>query len=111
MTTELLQTRKIPNILAALGHVQALYHKRGFKITELRMDGEFAPLRHDLANLGIDLNITAANEHVPQVERQIRVIKERVRAIRHSLPFQYLPVLMLVELTYFSTMWLNAFPP
>ena len=110
-TTELLQSRKIPNILAALRHVQALYHKRGFKITELRMDGEFAPLRHDLASIGINLNITAANEHVPQVERQIRVIKERVRAIRHSLPFKYLPSLLLVELTYFSTMWLNAFPP
>jgi hypothetical protein len=38
------------------------------------MDGEFVPLKHDLAIAGIVLNTTAANEHVPKIERQIRVI-------------------------------------
>ena len=110
-TTELLASRKIKNIHEAISHVKALHDSRGFKIETILMDGEFAPLRNDLASLRIKLNVTAANEHVPQIERQIRVVKERVRAIRHSLPFKYIPMLMLVELVYFSTMWINAFPP
>ncbi len=75
------------------------------------MDREFVPMKHELASAGIMLNTTAANEHVPKIERQIRVIKERVRATRHSLPFKLIPLLMLIELIYSSTLWINAFPP
>jgi Reverse transcriptase (RNA-dependent DNA polymerase) len=110
-TTEHLANRKIKNILIATEHVKNIYHGRGFEVKTLLMDGEFSPLRHSLADLSITLNVTSANEHVPQIERQIRVIKERVRATRHSLPFRFIPALMLVELVYFSTMWINAFPP
>ena len=35
-----------------------------------------------------NINLTAANEHEPFIEHRIRVIKERVRALRHTLPFQ-----------------------
>jgi len=75
------------------------------------MDGEFAPLAEDLLSMGIALNMTAANEHVPKVERQIRVIKERVRCTRHTMPFTQVPVVILIQLVYHSVMWLNAFPP
>ena len=75
------------------------------------MDGEFKVLRTDLQEMGIALNITAANEHSPCIKRQIHVIKERVRAIKHTLPFKVIPLTMLFELIYFSTFWLNAFPP
>jgi len=110
-TAEFLKDRKIKTILVAISHVTALYASRGFRITTLMMDGEFAPIRSDLAEMKITLNLTAANEHVPQIERQIRVVKERVRATRHSLPFKVIPSLMVIELVYFSIMWLNAFPP
>ena len=75
------------------------------------MDGEFAPLEADVKNLGMQLNTTAANEHVPQIERQIRVIKERTRCVRHTLPFKYIPRLMLIEMVHTSVLWLNVFPP
>ena len=110
-TTEHLRNRKVKNIMDAISHVKAIYELRGFRITTLRMDGEFAPMKFDLLAMGITLNVTAANEHVPQVERQIRVIKERARATRHSLPFKVVPIIVLIELIYFSTMWINAFPP
>ena len=110
-TTEFLPNRKIKNILKATEHVKALYTSRGFQVKTLLMDGEFVPLRQPVADLSIALNVTSANEHVPQIERQIRVIKERVRATRHSLPFHTIPAQMLIELVCFSTMWINAFPP
>ena len=40
----------------------------------------------------------------------IQTLKERIRATRHSLPFKRMPRLMLVEMVYYNTMWINAFP-
>jgi hypothetical protein len=59
----------------------------------------------------VTLNTTATIEHVPEIERQIRVIKERARAIRSTLPFKRMPNRMIVELINFVVLWLNAFPP
>jgi len=75
------------------------------------MDGEFTPLSEDLLSMGMRLNMAAANEHVPKVERQICVIKEHVWCIRHTLSFSHILVTMLILLVYHSVMWLNAFPP
>ena len=40
-----------------------------------------------LASIGIILDITGAGEVVAVVERKIRLIKERVRAIINTIPF------------------------
>ena len=110
-TTEYLPKRTGTLIVAALKRVKALYSKRGFLVKRALMDGEFEPLRDDITQLTIDLNCTAPNEHVPHIERQIRVIKERVRATRHTLPFKVIPLLMLIKMIHYCTHWLNAFPP
>jgi hypothetical protein len=110
-TTEHITSRKIQQLVLAAQHVQAVYAARDFRIKIMVMDGEFVPMKHDLATAGIVLNTTSANEHVPKIERQIRVIKERVRATRHTLPFKVIPLLMLIDLIYSSTLWINAFPP
>ncbi len=55
------------------------------------------------------LNLASANEHVPEIERKIRVIKERVRAIIYSIPFNSLPALMLVHADLFVMKQLNLF--
>ena len=51
-----------------------------------------------------------AIEHVPEVERKIRLIKERGRGILNTLPFKKMHRLMLIELVYHVVLWLNAFP-
>jgi hypothetical protein len=56
------------------------------------------------------LNLASANKHVPEIERKIRVIKERVRAIIYSIPFNSLPARMLVHAVLFVTKQLNLFP-
>ena len=75
------------------------------------MDGKFELLCDDLTKLGINLNVTTANEHVLHIERQIRVIKKQVCAIRHSLPFQVIPFIMLIKMVYTAIKWINVFPP
>jgi hypothetical protein len=74
----------------------------------LLMDNEFESLVPLLPS--IVANTTAAREHVSEVERQIRTIKERGGGIKNTLPFAKLPKLMIIEMINFVVMWLNAFP-
>ena len=46
----------------------------------------------------IQFNFSNPNEHVQEAERNIRVIKERVRSIYHRLPFNRMPRAMVQAL-------------
>jgi hypothetical protein len=65
------------------------------------MDGQFDVIRGDLLELNITLNTVARGEHVPDVVRQIRTIKERVRCVYATLPFTKIPNCVLAELVHF----------
>ena len=109
-TVQHILNRKAMTISDALMAVIALYRHRGFIVKVVNADNEFEPIRQGLLTKGISVNITSANEHVPTIERRIRLIKERVRSIRHTLPYVTMPKLMVVELVKFVVHWLNAFP-
>ena len=109
-TTERLTTRQADQAGKALVNVIKLYRQRGFRVQECRGDGEFEPLRAILADAGSQLNIAAEDEHVPQVERYIRTLKERTRATYNTLPFKRIPGMMVVEMVHASNFWLNMFP-
>ena len=88
-----------------------LWKRRGFNIIRFDGDFEFESLRAQLMDGGIYLNCASKGEHVAVIERSNRVIKERARAIWNTMPFKTIPLLMLVELIYNVTYWLNVFPP
>ena len=92
-------------------NVKNIYHSRGFHIHNTLMYGELAPLKGELGCEGIQVNLTYSNKHVLKIERQIRVIKESVRANRHNMPFKVIPWIMLIDMIYSSTLWINGFPP
>ena len=94
----------------AIKKVRVTYMKRGFKIDMCLMDGQFEPIRGNLSEMSITMNTVAKGEHVPEVERQIRTIKERVRCVYNTLPFTKIPGRMLTELVYYSVFWLHSFP-
>jgi hypothetical protein len=52
--------------------------------------------------------ICAPGEHVPEIERKIRTVKERKRA--SALPFRIMPPIIIGHATIFSFKWLNP-PP
>ena len=85
--------------------------KRGFILTHVLMDGQFETLRSELADIQVNLNTVSANEHVPEIERHIRTVKERVRCIYNMLPFKKMPSRLIIEMVYASTFGLSAFPP
>lgn len=111
-TANHLGSRKIQEIFKAFKEIYKYYLQRGLRITELHADNEFAALKQYLDEMPRSprLNLTAADEHVPEIERRIRVVKERIRAVRHSLPFERIPKLMTVHMVLHVVKILNYFP-
>ena len=95
-----LADRIVPQIFKAFKEIYQYYLQRGFRITVVHADGEFAPLKPLIESIpgGPMVNLASANEHVPEIERRIRVVKERCRATRHSLPFERIPKLLTIHI-------------
>ncbi len=106
-----LQNQKIDTIFRALKAMHNFYLQHGFQIVFIKGDGEFKPLDGMMSELcgAPKLNLSSANEHVPEIERK-RVIKERVCAVVYSLLVNALPPVVLVNAVLFVTKQLNLFP-
>ena len=112
-TSEMIHRRDATQILRAINNVKAIYRKRGFRVIRVHADNEFESLRGDLLadpQHPVDLNTASNDEHVPEIERYIRTVKERARCVWNTMPFKRIPTRMVVELIYSSVFWLNTFP-
>jgi hypothetical protein len=98
--------------IMAFKEIYQYYLQRGFHITMVHADGEFAPLKVLIESLpgGPMVNLAIPNEHVTEIERRIQVVKERSRAARHSLPFQRIPKLLMIHIVLNAVKMLNFFP-
>ena len=75
------------------------------------MDMEFEKIKDDFDK--VELNTTAAREHVGEIERGIRFLKERSRCVISDLRvagFQYFAKWIVVHCVYFVVMMVNAIP-
>jgi hypothetical protein len=107
-----LQNWKIDTIVRALKAMHNFYLQRGFQIVFIKGDGEFKPMDRMMSELygAPKINLSSANEHVPEIERKIWIITERVRAVVYSLLVNALPLVVLVNAVLFVTKQLNLFP-
>jgi hypothetical protein len=89
-----------------------MYMLRGFHIVEIAGDGEFAWIADQVASLPTTpiLNLAAASKHVGLVKWNIHFLKEKTCLIRHSLPFECIPALMLVCMVLYTVQFMNSFP-
>jgi hypothetical protein len=85
-----------------------LYARTGLIVQLVMMDQEFDKVEN-IVNM-VKINTTAARKYVGDIERNIRVIKERSRAIVSNLPYKILPRQVIIHLIYFSVLWLNSLP-
>ena len=108
-TATKLGNQQAKSLFSAIVQVYKVYKTRGFNIDTVLMDGQFEVLRGDMADLGMSLNVTSNNEHVPEIERYIRTVKERTRCIYNTLPFKKFPSRMTIEMVYAAVFWLNSF--
>jgi hypothetical protein len=100
-----LSNRKALTIIDALKSMCSYYLQQGFQVVFIKGDGEFAPLEAWMATVyrALKLNLVSANEHVPEIKKKIRVIKEGVRVVIYSIPFNSLPARMLAHAALFVT--------
>jgi hypothetical protein len=108
VTIEHLPSRTAKRLVHTLKRVFRIYATAGFVIQTSLTDMEFEKLRTMMPH--VVLNTTAAREHIGEVERKIRVIKERARGTFNKLPYKKLPKLMVIDLLHFCVMWMNSFP-
>ena len=67
-----------------LGAIFRIYNLGGFRITDAHCNNEFRPLMDPLANdFQVNVNYANPQEHVPEAERNNRVIKECIRSTYH----------------------------
>jgi Reverse transcriptase (RNA-dependent DNA polymerase) len=109
-TIEAIPNRKQATLLKAIHHVAAIYQRAGFRLRFMLMDNEFKCLDPALTAMGVTFNDVACGEHVPEIERYNRTVKERMRAALNSLPFTKLPSRLVIELASREVFWLNSFP-
>jgi hypothetical protein len=100
--------RTASSLGSLLQRIIPVYARAGFTVQSILMDIEFDKVHNHVSVL--DVNTTAASEHVRDIERHIRLIKERERGIVCTLPYPRLPQIILIHLLHFITMWLNIFP-
>jgi hypothetical protein len=107
-----LADRTVPQIFKAFKEMYQYYLQCGFHIKTVHADGEFAPLKPLIESMpgGPMVNLASTNEHVPEIEQIIRVVKEGCRATRHSLPYERIPKLMTIHIVLNVVKLLNFFP-
>jgi hypothetical protein len=110
-TIEKLESKTTKLLVHGLIKVIQLYQRQGLMVQTLLADNEFETVRDAMNEREVNVNICAPHEHVPEVERKIRTVKERVRGILTTLPFKVIPSVIIVHAVVFSVMWINFFPP
>ena len=102
VTAEYVNERSKAALMAWIKEIINLYYTLKFKIATLLMDPEFYPMRDDIYELeGTTLNTTSTKEHVTEIERTIRVLKERMGDLMTSLPYKQLPIRMVIDMVKF----------
>ena len=106
-----LNSRVLTELYRGLDVVQRQYNKVGIKIVMIHYDEEFKPLMNPVADdMDVDTNYFNPDDHVPDIERNNRVVKERFRISYYRLPFQKIPRVMIHFLAMVNTKTLNLFP-
>jgi hypothetical protein len=76
--------------------VLAFFKRAGLRVTRICADQEFKPNLEAMRDTHkFQPNDASASEHVPAVERNNRVIEERVRATFHGAPYKALSQILL----------------
>ena len=92
-------------IIPSLKSVIHIYTSRGFTVEYIHADHGFRGMQDQF--LPTRLNLTAAGEHVPEIERSIRTLKERTRTTCHGLPYRCHPTQLTTANVRHNNTWLN----
>ncbi len=85
-----------------------MYYHRGLRVNIVRGDLEFKPLEQLLKQLPLvpKSDLAAKEEHVGNIERNTHYLKEKIRQLRHTLPFLKIPGVKIFRMVQVCTMTL-----
>jgi len=100
------------SIWKALHVTYKMYLLRGFRIVVIAGDQEFASISDLVVQLPTapKLEWAAASQHCGLIERNIRFLKEKIRSLHHSLPFERVPGIMVVRMVLHIVKFVTGFP-
>jgi hypothetical protein len=107
-TVAAVRNRSKPVLLNELKTVLNFYESRNYHITGVHADHEFKCIREEIRPVNLD--VAAPDDHVHEIERSIRTVKERVRCTMHSFPFKRIPKVMCRAVVEKAVRDLNQFP-
>ena len=90
LTIRYIKDRKEETLLESVDDVFLTYNNAGFEMKQFHADNEFVFLKPYLKEIGIEPNVCAAGEHVPQIERMVRLVKRKVQGTVSQLALQLL---------------------
>ena len=105
-TVKWIPNRMGKQLATNLSKVIQLYSRAGFTLQTFLMDMEFEKLKHLL--IMANINLSAPNEHVAELEKHIQTVKEWCQGVMATLPFSYFPNQRTINLVQFAILWLNA---
>lgn len=99
-------------VLDVLYKMIAVYTRRGFRVKTIQADGNFECIKAKLEEEPNNIKVTIcdADKHVQFMERQIRVIKERIRAVKAGLPYTKYPRRLLASIVERVVLLVNSLP-
>jgi hypothetical protein len=103
-----LTTRTKESINSSIRSDLDMYRHRGFQPNHIHADGEFNVFKSSFP--GVRFSICSADDHVPEIERAIRTVKDTVRATIHGLPYHRLPRVLVQELVLMAVRTINMLP-
>ena len=106
-TVEYISNRNKESLINSINKIVNNYKSRGLTVQMMYSDPEFEFLEGRIPCT----NTAGARDHMPEVDQQIQVIKERMRAYHSALPFPHITKRMIIEMANMLVMLLNEFPP
>ena len=92
----------------ALKKIIAAIEMSGIRVIGINGDNEFEKLRELLTP--IQVNIVGRDQHISRIERDIRLIEERLRCFISAMPYKRITKLLLFSLIEYIITCLNDFP-
>ena len=84
--------------------------RRVFEVISIGGDNAFDAIKSELKDepYNVTLDTCDANRHVEVVERMICFTKERIRAVRVAMPYDYLPIRMTIAMVHRVVILMNS---
>ena len=110
-TAEFLPSCTAKQVSSLLNNIVTFYARGRFVVRLVLMDMNFEKIKDNIDK--VEVKTTAGRKHVGEIERGIRLMKERSRCVisdLHEAGFKHFHKMIVVHCIYFICMVLNATP-